>query len=36
MEKIGSILGSHLGIGGVGVFFFNKPSNLYINEFQSI
>ncbi len=36
MEKIGSVLGSHLGIGGVGVFFFNKPSNLYINEFQSI
>ena len=32
LEKIGSVLGSHLGIGGVGVFFLNKPSNLYINE----
>ena len=29
MEKIGSVLGSHLGIGGVGVFFFNKEPNLY-------
>lgn len=36
MEKIGSVLGSHLGIGGVGVFFFNKQSNLYINESKSI
>lgn len=24
VNKIGSVLGSHLGIGGVGVFFFNK------------
>lgn len=32
IEKIGSVLGSHLGIGGVGVFFFNKEHDLYINE----
>lgn len=25
VNKIGSVLGSHLGIGGVGVFFFNSP-----------
>jgi DegV family protein with EDD domain len=24
VSKIGSVLGSHLGIGGVGIFFFNK------------
>lgn len=24
VNKIGSVLGSHLGIGGVGIFFFNK------------
>ena len=35
-EKIGSVLGSHLGIGGVGVFFFNKESNLYINESAAV
>ncbi|NLW40460.1 MAG: DegV family protein [Tissierellia bacterium] len=29
IEKIGSVLGSHLGIGGVGVFFFNKKPELY-------
>ena len=23
INKIGSVLGSHLGIGGVGIFFFN-------------
>jgi DegV family protein with EDD domain len=28
IEKIGSTLGSHLGIGGVGVFFFRKPPSL--------
>lgn len=32
IEKIGSVLGAHLGIGGVGVFFFNKKSKAYINE----
>lgn len=32
IDKIGSVLGSHLGIGGVGVFFFNKKHKLYINE----
>lgn len=32
IEKIGSVLGSHLGIGGVGVFFFNKEPQQYINE----
>ena len=35
IEKIGSVLGSLLGIGGVGVFFFNKQPKLYINELQS-
>ncbi|MEL7566453.1 MAG: DegV family protein [Dehalobacterium sp.] len=30
INKIGSVLGSHLGIGGVGVFFFNKKSDIYI------
>ncbi|MCF6465528.1 DegV family protein [Clostridium sp. Cult2] len=29
IEKIGSVLGSHLGIGGVGVFFFNKKPESY-------
>lgn len=28
--KIGSVLGSHLGIGGVGVFFLNEKPGLYI------
>jgi len=32
IEKIGSVLGSHLGIGGVGVFFFNREPECYINE----
>ncbi|MFL0247479.1 DegV family protein [Candidatus Clostridium stratigraminis] len=31
VNKIGSVLGSHLGIGGVGVFFFNNKSKLYID-----
>lgn len=30
INKIGSVLGSHLGIGGVGVFFFNQKNDLYI------
>ncbi|GFP76062.1 DegV family protein [Clostridium fungisolvens] len=30
INKIGSVLGSHLGIGGVGVFFFNKEPDIYI------
>ena len=30
IEKIGSVLGAHLGIGGVGVFFFNKKSKIYV------
>lgn len=32
IEKIGSVLGSHLGIGGVGIFFFNQEPEEYINE----
>lgn len=32
IEKIGSVLGAHLGIGGVGVFFFNKRPNSYVGE----
>lgn len=31
VEKIGSVLGSHLGIGGVGVFFFNNKSKFYVD-----
>lgn len=31
INKIGSVLGSHLGIGGVGIFFFNKKPNLYFS-----
>jgi EDD domain protein, DegV family len=31
INKIGSVLGSHLGIGGVGVFFFNKKPDIYID-----
>lgn len=27
---IGSVLGTHLGIGGVGVFFFNKRPSIYL------
>ncbi|MHB1391535.1 MAG: DegV family protein [Clostridia bacterium] len=30
INKIGAALVSHLGIGGVGVFFFNKKPNLYM------
>jgi DegV family protein with EDD domain len=30
INKIGSVLGSHLGIGGVGVFFFNQKPDIYI------
>ncbi|HHV65758.1 MAG TPA: DegV family protein [Peptococcaceae bacterium] len=29
IEKIGCVLGAHLGIGGVGVFFFNEKPSLY-------
>lgn len=32
IEKIGSVLASHLGIGGVGVFFFNQKPKIYIKE----
>ncbi len=32
IEKIGSVLGAHLGIGGVGVFFFSKKTKGYISE----
>jgi DegV family protein with EDD domain len=32
IEKIGSVLGAHLGIEGVGVFFFNKKTKGYISE----
>lgn len=28
VNKIGSVLGSHLGIGGVGIFFFNGKSHI--------
>lgn len=28
INKIGSVLGSHLGIGGVGIFFFDKDAKL--------
>lgn len=31
VNKIGSVLGSHLGIGGIGVFFFNDKNKLYID-----
>lgn len=30
IEKIGGVLGSHLGIGGVGIFFLRKPAKEYI------
>ncbi|SMC82493.1 DegV family protein [Papillibacter cinnamivorans] len=29
VERIGSVLGAHLGIGGVGIFFFNAKPELY-------
>ncbi|GFN34728.1 DegV family protein [Tepidimicrobium xylanilyticum] len=32
IEKIGSVLASHIGIGGVGVFFFSKKPDFYVNE----
>lgn len=32
ISKIGSVLGSHLGLGGVGVFFFNKKPSIYMKE----
>lgn len=31
VNKIGSVLGSHLGIGGVGVFFFNRKPEKYLD-----
>lgn len=31
INKIGSVLGSHLGIGGVGVFFFNDKIESYMD-----
>lgn len=31
ISKIGSVLGSHLGIGGVGVFFFNDKIESYMD-----
>lgn len=32
IDQIGSALGSHLGLSGVGVFFFNKKPRYYRNE----
>lgn len=32
INKIGCVLGSHLGIGGVGILFFNKKPSLYIEK----
>lgn len=32
VTKIGSVLASHLGIGGIGVMCFNKKPDIYINE----
>lgn len=31
INKIGSVLGTHIGIGGVGVFFFNKKPSYYLD-----
>lgn len=31
VEDIGSVLASHLGIGGVGVFFFNEKPSIYMD-----
>jgi DegV family protein with EDD domain len=31
LNRIGSVLGSHLGIGGVGVFFFNDKNKFFID-----
>jgi fatty acid-binding protein DegV len=30
--KIGSVLGSHIGIGGLGLFFFNQLPEPYFNH----
>ena len=32
VDKIGSVLGTHLGIGGVGMYFLNSRPEEYINE----
>lgn len=32
ITKIGSVLATHLGIGGIGVMFFNQKPDIYINE----
>ncbi len=32
IERIGSVVATHVGIGGVGVFFFNKKPAIYIEE----
>lgn len=32
VDKIGSVLGTHLGIGGVGMYFLNLRPEEYINE----
>jgi fatty acid-binding protein DegV len=32
ISKIGSVLGSHLGIGGLGLFFFNQQPEPYFNH----
>lgn len=32
ISQIGSVLGTHLGIGGVGIFFFNKKPKYYFLE----
>lgn len=32
ITKIGSVLATHLGIGGIGVMFFNQEPDIYINE----
>lgn len=31
IDRIGSVLGTHLGIGGVGVYFFSKKPSIYID-----
>ncbi|ERJ12500.1 DegV family protein [Haloplasma contractile] len=32
VDTIGSALGTHIGIGGIGIFFFNKEPKVYINQ----
>jgi DegV family protein with EDD domain len=32
ISKIGSVLGSHIGIGGLGLFFFNQQPEPYFNH----